>query len=340
MFNKEERPSQGDAWKRPEPPLSKRLYDSKPQYFTTPETFTANGFFCVVENFRLFAGEIDVLPGEIVSDGLLRRCGTLGKENGRDGWYLIRPDWSGVVGNHRTGEKRIFQPSRNSDKTPEERAEYRRRVEIERRKREAEQLLRYSEAASQAVRIWAAASPASADHLYLVRKQIEPYTLRESRGRLVIPIYDGAGQLRSLQFISTDGSKRFLSGGKITGGFFQIGGVTDPAGVIIVAEGFATVATLHEQTGYPIFAAFSAGNLERVALLIRARYPQVMIIIAADNDHETETKTGRNPGMEAAQKAAAACGGRLMIPPVLPGCTDWNDIIQYERGGLHERHPE
>jgi len=51
----------------------------------------------------------------------------------------------------------------------------------------------------------------------LKRKGVKSHGIREWRGRLVIPVYNSSGRLQSLQFISPDGSKRFLSGGKLNG---------------------------------------------------------------------------------------------------------------------------
>jgi hypothetical protein len=56
---------------------------------------------------------------------------------------------------------------------------------------------------------------------------------RTYRGALVLPLRDADGNLHSLQFIGADGSKRFLSGGRVTGCFSS---VTDTDGPIVIAE--------------------------------------------------------------------------------------------------------
>jgi putative DNA primase/helicase len=101
-----------------------------------------------------------------------------------------------------------------------------------------------------------------------------------------------------------------------------------PKGVLIVCEGFATGASIHEATGHAVAVAFNAGNLEAVALAMRAKFPALRLTLAADDDHLT---TG-NPGMTKATAAARAVGG-LVAVPVFPGdrpdkATDFNDLHQ------------
>ena len=61
---------------------------------------------------------------------------------------------------------------------------------------------------------------------------------------------------------------------------------------IILAEGYATGASLHMGTGKPVAVAFDAGNLEVVAKKLREKYPEAKITIAADNDHASRRNIG------------------------------------------------
>ena len=97
---------------------------------------------------------------------------------------------------------------------------------------------------------------------------------------------DGHEALCSLQFIAQEGFKRFLRGGRTRGAYFPIGDPSN-ATALCVAEGFATGATIHEATGHPVAVAFNAGNLESVARAMRAKFPNLPIIICADDDHAT-----------------------------------------------------
>lgn len=62
--------------------------------------------------------------------------------------------------------------------------------------------------------------------------------------------------------------KLFLKGGRKSGLWHWCG---DPAGasVLLIAEGYATAASLHQATGRPVAVAFDAGNLAHVAKALR-----------------------------------------------------------------------
>lgn len=139
-------------------------------------------------------------------------------------------------------------------------------------------------AATKAAWIWKESKPANEGHPYLAGKGIGRHGLREYKEMLVVPVYVN-GRMASLQFIAADGGKRFLSGGNIEGGYASISGKNTNRDRIIIAEGYATAASLFEATGVPVVVAFAASNLIHVAKSIRAKYPLAQIIIAADNDH-------------------------------------------------------
>lgn len=138
-------------------------------------------------------------------------------------------------------------------------------------------------AAEKANWIWRKAGAPDAAHPYLTAKGIAARGLRQYKGMLVVPVHRDGG-LVSLQFIAPDGSKRFLSGGQIEGGYASITSREAGKNRIIIAEGYATAASLFEATGLPVVVAFNCSNLLPVAKTIRAKYPNAEIIIAADND--------------------------------------------------------
>jgi putative DNA primase/helicase len=174
----------------------------------------------------------------------------------------------------------------------------------------------------RAADIWNSATPAPADHPYLLRKRVGPHDLRcDASGNLIVPLRDAEGVLHTVETITPAGDKRYLAGGAKAGHFCAIGGAPEPAGVVIICEGWATGASLHEATGQPVAAAMDAGNLGPVARYLRGQYPAASIIIVADNDDRPGRNT--NPGVSAATKAASAIDARLAIPPV-PG--DANDL--------------
>jgi putative DNA primase/helicase len=155
---------------------------------------------------------------------------------------------------------------------------------------------------------------------YLKKKKIRKHCARLYRNALVIPIFNEYLKLVNLQFIDAQGAKRFLSGGQKKGCFSYIGDLTKN-NKILICEGFATGASLHENTGLLVLIALDAGNLEPVALTARRRFRQAEIVIAGDNDES-------GIGQEKAKKAALAVNGKYLIPPT-PG-TDWNDFLTAE----------
>lgn len=103
--------------------------------------------------------------------------------------------------------------------------------------------------------------------------------------------------------------------------------MTDTVTILGVAEGYATAATAHEATGFPVAVAFDAGNLLPVAKALRGKYPQARIVVFGDDDAGTAQATGKNPGREKATAAARAVDGVAVLPAGLPpGGTDWNDL--------------
>jgi putative DNA primase/helicase len=121
-----------------------------------------------------------------------------------------------------------------------------------------------------------------------------------------------------------------MPSGRIKGCYHAIG---KPAGLLIVCEGYATGASIHESTGHAVAVAFNAGNLEAVAVALHSKYPALKIIMAADDDYLT---TG-NPGMTKAKAAAQAVGGLVAVPIFPAGRsdkhTDLNDLHQLAGAG-------
>lgn len=219
----------------------------------------------------------------------------------------------------------------------EEAEKRRRRHELE----EAERRQRADRAALEARRMWAEASE-QGEAGYLVRKGVRGHGVRYlADGTLLVPMRNAAGELQNLQRIAAerpaDGStdKRFLPGGR-KAGLWHLVGQLDGAAVLLLAEGYATAATLHEATGLPVAVAFDAGNLPKVAAALRELHPALPLLVCADNDHETEARSGVNPGLEKARTAARSAStdagaARVLVPafgagPDWAGCSDFNDL--------------
>ena len=220
--------------------------------------------------------------------------------------YLFDDLRGGVFGDYSSGLQSHWSATNGHTPTPAEREAHRTRIKAMQAQREVEQVQRHQSAAVRAATRWQAAINCT-QHAYLDTKAIKPYAIKQEGNNLLIPMRDTAGTLHSLQTIAPDGDKRFMSGGRVKGCYFGIG---KPNGVLIVCEGFATGASIHECTGHAVAVAFNAGNLEAVAVALRSKYPALKIIIAADDDHQTPG----NPGMTKATAAVHATGGTLAVP--------------------------
>jgi putative DNA primase/helicase len=247
-------------------------------------------------------------PAQIIDDGKLHRFSTNGKHGDDSGWYVLHGDGIAAAsfGCWRSGLQSTWCAKPDHELSDPERKAVRERTKAMQRQREVEQLRMQTQARATAAARLAESVPADS-HPYLSAKGIRPYGIRFRAGRLLIPMRDTEGTLHSLQSISADGSKRFLRGGRMRGCYFSIG---KPDGVIIICEGLATGASIHECTEHAVAVAFNAGNLEPVAMALREKYPAIRIVIAADDDHAT----AGNPGLSKARQAAQAVGGVVAIP--------------------------
>ena len=125
----------------------------------------------------------------------------------------------------------------------------------------------HAKAAERAMDIWNSSTPCNS-HPYLTKKKISGDGCREKDGYLIIPIYNAENDsLMSLQSIGPDGSKRFMPGGRVDQGYFQIGLGDNP----FIGEGYATCKTVHDITREGVICAFSASNCAKVALHLRNR---------------------------------------------------------------------
>ncbi len=137
-------------------------------------------------------------------------------------------------------------------------------------------------AADKAGKLWARARLEGASD-YLQRKQVGAYGVRFAFGSVVVPLVDLAGTLHGLQWIGKDGSKVFGTGTVKEGHFHLLGELAAdlPIGF---AEGYATAASGHMATGWPVVACFDAGNILPVITAWRKLYPDHRFVIFADDD--------------------------------------------------------
>lgn len=292
----------------------------------------------------LEAAGLDLRGNTPIMDGAIHRVPLIdGKRGELDGAYCgfldERP--AGWIQNFSTGEKVKWLATGHSLSKEEMEAQ---RAEIAQKQLErAEQRKQAQEkAAALSKEAWNAGIKASDDHPYLKAKGVPSIGLHENRaGVLHVPVHSVHGELRGLQTIDDEGRKRFVPGMEKSGNFCFL---TEPGkdlsqGEILLAEGYATGASLHMATGNNVAVAFDAGNLEPVARALREKYPNAAIVICADNDHQHTRRTpdGKeelwNKGVAMAQKAAKAVGGKVVAPIFneeerARGLTDFNDLHQ------------
>ena len=286
-------------------------------------------------------------PNHIIGDGQLHRFHIEGDKRGtKNGAYFLYLDgkpngwfsnWRGTTGKwSASGKAQSFTK------------EMRQQIQLDRKQREEEKELRYEQVADLCERFYdqvfqdmqitdkrrdpnfklgdfpfdCVRNPKwTQPHPYLTKKCVRHHNAKVIEGNLVIQIFEPFNPRRivNLQFISPNGEKRFWPSAKKKGCCSVIG--KDPRGdenTILLCEGWATGASLNEETGHKVIVALDAGNLLPVAQVIRRLYPKAVIIVCGDNDLS-------GVGQKAAREAANEVGGRFIIPPNVG--QDWNDHI-------------
>lgn len=145
---------------------------------------------------------------------------------------------------------------------------------------------------------WEAGEPATAAHGYIDRKAGNPAGLKVYRGperiagqaldgALMVPAWDFAGKLQTLQFIPDQG-KKLNAPGRPVAGAFVVGRITPPGEgqSIAVCEGIGQAWSCNAAAGMPAVVAFGAGRMEQVARDFAARYPAARLVLVADAGKE------------------------------------------------------
>ncbi|KAA2285442.1 DUF5906 domain-containing protein [Arenimonas fontis] len=316
--------------------------------------------------------------------GRMRRCRVEGDREKR-GWYILHelPLSGGdlvLVGSYGVwrgadnGAQKIDLRKRDAAFSAEQRDSLKRRLAADRRRADQERKQLAERAAQRATAAWAKLSE-DGDSEYLAAKGVQGFGLRYSgKGAAVVPMLDAQGQIHGLQLLrsakqaSADKrpAKEYWPAGAVKQGHFHLIGA--PQWIVLIAEGYATAASAHMATGYPVAVAFDAGNVPAVAAALRKRYRDVRILILADDDElqkcqackarlvlaehpETCPSCGQehraaNAGVAAASAAALEFGGAWLTPSFPDEearrrrflergvkATDFNDL--HATAGLH-----
>lgn len=229
--------------------------------------------------------------------------------------------------------------------TGEQKAAIRKRIADDKRRADNEQKRRAEKAALQADKTWRHLLT-DGDSGYLHIKGINAHGIRfTAKGAIAVPMLDTSGRIHGLQFILDKAKqkeqieknggrdKQFWPAGVVKIAHFHL--IGSPTNILLIAEGYATAASLHEATGFAVAVAFDAGNLQSVAQALKKRYPMVHILICSDDDAYArcancqkpvnvnisatcpeckEPHKKRNAGAEYAELAALSVGGRVIAP--------------------------
>lgn len=265
--------------------------------------------------FEAFLRDLGLRPREITGDGKWRRCPTEEHPRKTNGTYKLAED--GNVGwgqNWEVHAAPLMWRPEQTDKVAQ--IDY---ATIRQRQAHARQELLKATAAAR--NFYAECKPLRGGHPYLTAHNLNMagcHGLKvDAKGWLVVPVLlDGA--LMSVQRIGPAGEKKFWPGASVKGASYTV--KRNGASITVLCEGLATGLAIFAAARLTrIVVAFNAGNLPRVSVPRSG-----LAVVAADNDHETAARLGRNPGVLAAQEAAAGLGCGVAIPEGIAG-TDWCD---------------
>ncbi|WP_269497269.1 DUF5906 domain-containing protein [Castellaniella sp. S9] len=295
------------------------------------------------------------------------RCREINGDRERRGWYWLNEIWLDetqadgsvhkepyIVGSYGifrgpdSGKQKIRLSRAGVRMSAEQAAAMRARHAENVKRARAMRVAEQERIAQRAAAAWAKYLPTSEKpSSYLQRKGVAAWGVRYSpsgNGTIAIPISDDAGKIWGLQIVRGADrgrklEKEYWPKGLAKQGHYHMIGT--PGFVILLGEGYATCATLHEATGLCTVVAYDANNLMPVAQALRKAYPKAHIIVCADDDYLTKDNNGQpwNPGVEAAMNAATAVSGSW-VKPEFPDdragqkLTDFNDLMQYPGGGL------
>jgi putative DNA primase/helicase len=241
-----------------------------------------------------------VLDGMPIMDGKWHRAPVSTSSNAKalKGAYIGNLDRDPVTGadvangfiqNFDVGVAQAWWP-KGLTITNEQRERFEAQAAENKRVRDAELAAERASVAAAVEKKWDSL-PDVLDHPYLARKGVDAFGLKVDGDRLVTPLRDIDGNLRSLQYIPANAEKpkMYEKGGQKTGNFHMLGSLEE-AEVVLFAEGYATSASLHMATGSPVVEVFDSGNLEAVVRALKPKLGNRAIVICGDDDVLTEER--------------------------------------------------
>jgi antirestriction protein ArdC/phage/plasmid primase-like uncharacterized protein len=287
-----------------------------------------------------------ILNDEPIMDGKIKRVPVIGDKQGKkSGAYVGYTDGvpAGFIQNHKTGTKENWKAigyEFSNGLTKEDLERQKLLNQAKRLERQKEQDTNHEVASIEAQEEFKNAKEANNEHPYLKEKEVKSYQLKiDERGNLLMPLQDIEGKHWTNQKINLN-FKGFNKNGKKEGNFFIIGDKNlDQAKELIVVEGYATGATIHEATNKTVIVAVDSGNLVSVMSQLDKRYPNSTILLAGDDDIQKEMEGKENKGLTKAIEATRDIHRTFVTPKFTPeeiklNATDFNDLAKYK--GLKE----
>lgn len=275
--------------------------------------------------------ELDGLP---VMDGKKHRVRTADDKKGeKTGVYAGYLDGvpAGWYQDHRIHDQPVKWVSTGQQVDAEAQAHLRAIAAQNRIDRENALQRQYAHNARRSGQVYNAMPVADGSQEYLVNKGVKafPGVKADKKNRVVIPLVNEEGEVRTLQRISANGFKSLKKNGQKTGNFFVVGGELKNGEPVLYAEGYSTAASISEATNRPVVMTVDAGNLPKVADKLKDKYPDSLHVVLGDDDR----KNAVNKGMAKAEEAATIANGVFTVPAFTAeekerGLTDFNDLHQ------------
>lgn len=275
--------------------------------------------------------ELDGLP---VMDGKKHRVRTADDKKGeKTGVYAAYLDGvpAGWYQDHRIHDQPVKWVSTGQQVDAEAQAHLRAIAAQNRIDRENALQRQYAHNARRSGQVYNAMPVADGSQEYLVNKGVKafPGVKADKKNRVVIPLVNEEGEVRTLQRISANGFKSLKKNGQKTGNFFVVGGELKNGEPVLYAEGYSTAASISEATNRPVVMTVDAGNLPKVADKLKDKYPDSLHVVLGDDDR----KNAVNKGMAKAEEAATIANGVFTVPAFTAeekerGLTDFNDLHQ------------
>lgn len=197
---------------------------------------------------------------------------------------------------------------------------------------------------------------ANSNHPYLKKKGFDEnfYLKQDSKGSLLIPLRDENNKIWSVQRIFANGDKiigiikskeekeqGIEYSARKSGCFHLIGAKSlEHCKEFIIAEGFATAATIHKALNKPVIMGVDVGNLSKIIEILKNKFKDIPLTLIADNDKKRELQGLCNIGIETSKEIQQKFPNIKIIIPIISdeeakqGMSDFNDI--FLKKGLDE----